>query len=70
MMSTESAAAQHLDALRCVFRAGSLRGAAPWLMIAAWIALVGVLTVAFPPLTKVVEGQTAAAAAAQSHGGR
>jgi putative drug exporter of the RND superfamily len=31
---------------------------APWLMIAAWIAVVGVLTVAFPPLTKVVEGQT------------
>jgi len=30
---------------------------APWLMIAAWIAVVGVLTVAFPPLTKVVEGQ-------------
>jgi len=31
---------------------------APWLMIAAWIVVVGVLTLAFPPLTKVVEGQT------------
>jgi RND superfamily putative drug exporter len=31
---------------------------APWLMIAAWVAVVGVLTLAFPPLTKVVEGQT------------
>jgi RND superfamily putative drug exporter len=30
---------------------------APWLMIAAWIVVVGVLAVAFPPLTKVVEGQ-------------
>src|SRR6201996_2584368 len=31
---------------------------APWLIIAAWVAAVAVLTVAFPPLTKVVEGQT------------
>src|SRR6516165_9719782 len=31
---------------------------APWLMIAAWIVVVGVLAVAFPPLAKVVEGQT------------
>jgi putative drug exporter of the RND superfamily len=31
---------------------------APWLMVAAWIVVVGVLAVAFPPLTKVVEGQT------------
>lgn len=30
----------------------------PWLIIAAWVAAVAVLTVAFPPLTKVVEGQT------------
>ena len=30
----------------------------PWLVIAAWIVLVVVLTMAFPPLTKVVEGQT------------
>ena len=30
---------------------------APWLIIAAWIAVVAVLTVAFPPLTKVVESQ-------------
>jgi RND superfamily putative drug exporter len=37
---------------------GRLVVRAPWLMIAAWIAVVGVLTVAFPPLTKVVEGQT------------
>ncbi len=31
---------------------------APWLMIAAWAAVVAVLAVAVPPLTKVVEGQT------------
>ena len=31
---------------------------APWLMIAAWIVVVAVLAVAFPPLTKVVESQT------------
>lgn len=31
---------------------------APWLIIAAWAAVVAVLAVAFPPLTKVVEGQT------------
>lgn len=32
---------------------------APWLIIAAWIAAVAVLALAFPPLTKVVEGQKA-----------
>jgi RND superfamily putative drug exporter len=31
---------------------------APWLVIAAWAAVVAVLAVAFPPLTKMVEGQT------------
>jgi RND superfamily putative drug exporter len=31
---------------------------APWLVIAAWAAVVAVLAIAFPPLTKVVEGQT------------
>src|SRR6478736_4734218 len=31
---------------------------APWLVIAAWIPLVVVLSVAFPALTKVVESQT------------
>jgi putative drug exporter of the RND superfamily len=31
---------------------------APWLVIAAWAAVVAVLAVAFPPLTKVVESQT------------
>src|SRR5579875_1809042 len=30
---------------------------APWLMIAGWVAVVAVLTVAFPPLAKVVERQ-------------
>src|SRR6202008_1008516 len=29
---------------------------APWVIIAAWIAVVGVLAVAVPPLTKVVDG--------------
>lgn len=36
---------------RCAVRA-------PWLIIAAWVAAVAVLTLAFPALTKVVEGQT------------
>ena len=31
---------------------------APWLVITAWIALIVVLSVAFPALTKVVESQT------------
>src|SRR4029453_473141 len=31
---------------------------APWLVISAWIALVVVLFMAFPALTKVVENQT------------
>ena len=31
---------------------------APWLVISAWIALVVVLSMAFPALTKVVESQT------------
>ncbi|BBZ38256.1 MMPL/RND family transporter [Mycobacterium conspicuum] len=30
---------------------------APWLVIGAWIAVVAVLAVAFPPLTKVVESK-------------
>ncbi|AEV72862.1 X-X-X-Leu-X-X-Gly heptad repeat-containing protein [Mycolicibacterium rhodesiae NBB3] len=30
----------------------------PWLVIAAWVALVVVLSIAFPPLAKIVENQT------------
>lgn len=37
---------------------GRFAARAPWLIIAAWVAAAAVLTVAFPPLTKVVEGQT------------
>jgi RND superfamily putative drug exporter len=37
---------------------GRLIARAPWLVIAAWLGAVGVLAVAFPPLTKVVESQT------------
>jgi RND superfamily putative drug exporter len=37
---------------------GRLVARAPWLVIAAWLAAVGVLAVALPPLTKVVESQT------------
>jgi RND superfamily putative drug exporter len=37
---------------------GRIAVRAPWLMIAAWAAVVAVLAVAVPPLTKVVEGQT------------
>jgi RND superfamily putative drug exporter len=36
---------------------GRLVARAPWLVIAAWLAAVGALAVAFPPLTKVVESQ-------------
>ena len=31
---------------------------APWLVIAAWVGLVVVLAIVFPPLTKIVENQT------------
>ena len=31
---------------------------APWLVISAWVALVVVLAIAFPALTKIVENQT------------
>lgn len=31
---------------------------APWLVIAAWVGLVVVLALVFPPLTKIVENQT------------
>jgi RND superfamily putative drug exporter len=31
---------------------------APWLVISAWVALVVVLAIVFPPLTKIVENQT------------
>ena len=44
-----------IDALSVL---GRLVARAPWLVIAAWLAAVGVLAVAFPPLTKVVERQT------------
>jgi putative drug exporter of the RND superfamily len=37
---------------------GRIAVRAPWPMIAAWAAIVAVLAVAVPPLTKVVEGQT------------
>src|ERR1700742_4310164 len=37
---------------------GRLVARAPWLVIASWLAAVGVLAVAFPPLTKVVESKT------------
>lgn len=37
---------------------GRLATRVPWLIVAAWVAAVAVLTVTFPPLTKVVEGHT------------
>ena len=40
---------------------GRLVARAPWLVIATWLAAVGVLAMAFPPLTTVVESQTAQA---------
>ncbi|MGO9349313.1 MAG: RND family transporter [Mycobacterium sp.] len=57
-MSTESAAPNTSTRIDAFSVLGRFVVRAPWLMIAAWIAVVGVLTVAFPPLTKVVEGQT------------
>jgi putative drug exporter of the RND superfamily len=44
---------------------GRLVARAPWLVIAAWLAAVGALAVAFPPLTKVVESQAMQALPAQ-----
>jgi RND superfamily putative drug exporter len=58
-MSTDSAAPKTPTGFDPFSVLGRLVVRAPWLMIAAWIAVVGVLTVAFPPLTKVVEGQAA-----------
>src|SRR6516164_1527304 len=62
IMSTESADPKTSAASKTRFDAFSVLGRfvvrAPWLMIAAWIVVVGVLAVAFPPLAKVVEGQT------------
>jgi RND superfamily putative drug exporter len=58
-MSGKSAGRQtsmHFDAFSVLCR---FVVRAPWLVIGAWIAVVAVLAVAFPPLTKVVEGQKA-----------
>ena len=57
-MSTESTDPKTSTRIDAFSVLGRFVVRAPWLMIAAWIAVVGVLTVAFPPLTKVVEGQT------------
>jgi RND superfamily putative drug exporter len=57
-MATESITSKipaRIDAFSVL---GRLIARAPWLVIAAWLAAVGVLAVAFPPLTKVVESQT------------
>jgi putative drug exporter of the RND superfamily len=56
---TKKPAAHNTSTPRGVFSVlGRFVARAPWLIIAAWVAAVAVLTVAFPPLTKVVEGQT------------
>jgi putative drug exporter of the RND superfamily len=57
-MSTESATPKTSTRIDAFSMLGRFVVRAPWLMIAAWIAVVAVLTVAFAPLTKVVEGQT------------
>lgn len=57
-MSGPSAATGIPPRLDAFAVAGRLAVRAPWLVIAAWIAAVAVLAVAFAPLTKVVEGQT------------
>jgi RND superfamily putative drug exporter len=58
IMSNESADAKTSMSIDALSVLGRIVVRAPWLMIAAWIVAVGVLSVAFPPLTKVVEGQT------------
>lgn len=56
---TKKPAAPDISIPRGVFSVlGRVATRAPWLIIAAWVAAVAVLAVAFPPLTKVVEGQT------------
>ena len=57
-MSKNSAAPKTSVRIGAFTVLGRLVVRAPWLIIAAWIAVVAVLAVAFPPLTKVVEGQT------------
>jgi RND superfamily putative drug exporter len=57
-MSTESAGSKAYSGFDLFSVLGRFVVRAPWLIIAAWIAVVGVLTATFPPLTKVVEGQT------------
>src|SRR5271166_4035931 len=59
IMSTESAAPNTSTRIDAFSVLGRFVVRAPWLMIAAWIAVVGALTVSFPPLTRAVEGQTA-----------
>ncbi|MEU6580362.1 MMPL family transporter [Nocardia sp. NPDC046763] len=58
-MSTRSAARKNSTRIDVFSVLGRFVVRKPWLVIAAWIAVVAVLAVAFPALTKVVEGRTA-----------
>ncbi len=57
-MSKESASQNNSTGVGAFWMLGRAVVRAPWLVIAAWAAVVAVLAVAFPPLTKAVEGQT------------
>ena len=57
-MATQSISSRIPARIDAFSMLGRLIVRAPWLVIAAWLAAVGVLAVAFPPLTKVVESQT------------
>ena len=57
-MANQSGASQTSTGIDAFSVLGRFVVRAPWLVIAAWIVVVGVLAVAVPPLTKVVESQT------------
>jgi putative drug exporter of the RND superfamily len=57
-MATQSTTSNARTGIDVFAVLGRLVTRAPWLVVAAWLAVVGVLTLAFPPLTKVVESQT------------
>jgi RND superfamily putative drug exporter len=57
-MATQSSTSRITARIDAFSVLGRLVARAPWLVIATWLAAVGVLAVAFPPLTKVVGSQT------------
>ncbi|OBA61139.1 hypothetical protein A5647_12090 [Mycobacterium sp. 1100029.7] len=57
-MATQSATTTSSTRNGAFSTLGRLTTRAPWLVIASWLAVVGVLAMAFPPLMKVVESRT------------